>query len=161
MPQEWHHALKTHIITNTLNIKTFIKQCNCQLYSDMYHIITLKYHFIQVPSTIKGHVFTMYKVGKKLLDNCKASIRENHLCNMRKHFKCRDKRVIWTLSLPYICPDGFIFPTPVTCLLPLRGTNTIPPLDHHTLKSKDLVSEENRGDRTAPFAGRHCVKTQA
>jgi len=33
-----------------------------------------------------------------------------------------------------------------------------PPLDHHTLKSKDLVSEENRGDRTAPVAGRQCVK---
>ena len=33
------------------------------------------------------------------------------------------------------------------------------PLDHHTLKSKDLISEENRSDKTAPFAGRHCVKT--
>ena len=33
------------------------------------------------------------------------------------------------------------------------------PLDHHTLKSKDLLSDENRGDRTAPLAGRHCATT--
>jgi hypothetical protein len=145
-----------HIITHTLNIKTFIKQCNYQLYSDMYHIFTFKYHLVQVPSMIKWHAFTMYRVGKKLLDNYKASIRENHFCNMRKHFKCRDRWVIWTPSLPYICPDGFILPTSATCLLPVWGINTKPPLDHHTLKSKDLVSEEKRGDRTAAFAGRYC-----
>jgi hypothetical protein len=53
--------------------------------------------------------------------------------------------------------SSFPYLSLVYCLYEEQTPN--PPPDHHKLKSKDLISEENRGDGTVPFAGRNCVTT--